>query len=79
MAPLTIREARVADLESIDRIYDHYVLTSTCTAQLEPAGMGARLAWFAEHGARHPVVVAEQEGVVVGWGIAVEVQGARGL
>jgi phosphinothricin acetyltransferase len=65
----TVREARVADLESIDRIYDHYVLSSTCTAQLEPAGMPARTAWFAEHDARHPIVVAEGEpGVVLGWG-----------
>ena len=69
MSPLSVREARVADLESIDRIYDHYVHTSTCTAQLEPAGMPARTAWFAEHDARHPIVVAEEEpGVVLGWG-----------
>ncbi|MGD0529551.1 MAG: N-acetyltransferase family protein [Polyangiaceae bacterium] len=66
---VTVREARIADLEAIDRIYDHYVRTSTCTAQLEPAGMPARTAWFAEHDARHPIVVAEEEpGVVVGWG-----------
>jgi len=66
---MTVREARVADLESIDRIYDHYVFHSTCTAQLEPAGMPARTAWFAEHDARHPIVVAEDEsGVVLGWG-----------
>jgi phosphinothricin acetyltransferase len=65
----TVREARVADLPSIDGIYDHYVHTSTCTAQLEPAGMPARTAWFAEHDARHPIVVAEEEpGVVLGWG-----------
>ena len=69
MAAFILREARVADLESIDRIYDHYVHTSTCTAQLEPAGMQARTAWFAEHDARHPIVVAEDEGGgVVGWG-----------
>jgi len=69
VSPPTLREARVADLESIDRIYDHYVFHSTCTAQLEPAGMQARTAWFAEHDARHPIVVAEADpGVVLGWG-----------
>jgi L-amino acid N-acyltransferase len=69
VSPFTVREARVADLESIDRIYDHYVLHSTCTAQFEPAGMQARTEWFAEHDARHPIVVAEAEpGVVLGWG-----------
>ncbi|HEX3345898.1 MAG TPA: GNAT family N-acetyltransferase [Polyangiaceae bacterium] len=69
VSPIHVRAARVADLASIDRIYDHYVLHSTCTAQLEPAGMPARTAWFADHDARHPIVVAEQPpGVVVGWG-----------
>ncbi len=29
VSPLSVREARVADLGSIDRIYDHYVHTST--------------------------------------------------
>ncbi len=70
MSPFTLREARVADLESIDRIYDHYVLHSTCTAQLEPAGIEARTAWFADHDARHPIVVAvdEESATVLGWG-----------
>jgi phosphinothricin acetyltransferase len=71
MSTFSLREARVADLASIDRIYDHYVRHSTCTAQLEPAGMAERMAWFAEHDARHPIVVAEEEGgggAILGWG-----------
>ncbi len=70
MSPFTVREARVADLPAIDRIYDHYVLHSTCTAQTEPAGLAAREAWFADHDARHPIVVAQDEasGAVLGWG-----------
>jgi L-amino acid N-acyltransferase YncA len=66
-SPPLVREARLADLEAVDRIYDHYVLHSTCTAQLEPAGLDARITWFAEHDARHPIVVAEDDGAVVGW------------
>lgn len=70
VGPFILREARIADLESIDRIYDHYVLCSTCTAQLEPAGIEARTAWFADHDARHPILVAAEEasGTVLGWG-----------
>jgi phosphinothricin acetyltransferase len=68
MSRVSLREARVADLPSIDRIYDHYVLHSTCTAQLQPAGMAARTAWFAEHDAQHPIVVAEEGGAILGWG-----------
>jgi phosphinothricin acetyltransferase len=68
MKSFFLREARVADLAAIDRIYDHYVLHSTCTAQLEPAGLAARTAWFAEHDAQHPIVVAEDGEAILGWG-----------
>jgi L-amino acid N-acyltransferase len=64
----TIREARASDLAAIDRIYDHYVRTSTCTFQLEPAGIQARKAWFESHGERWPIIVAERAGEIVGWG-----------
>jgi phosphinothricin acetyltransferase len=68
MTRFSLREARIRDLAAIDRIYDHYVLHSTCTAQLESAGLDARTAWFAEHDAQHPIVVAEDDGGVLGWG-----------
>jgi L-amino acid N-acyltransferase len=64
----SIRQARPSDLEAIDRIYDHYVRTSTCTFQLEPAGLEARQAWFAGHGEGWPVLVAETGSAIVGWG-----------
>jgi phosphinothricin acetyltransferase len=68
MAGITIRPATAADLEAINDIYNHYVLHSTCTYQTEPETIEARRAWFAHHGAAHPVTVAEQSGRVVGWG-----------
>src|SRR5579883_79303 len=67
----TIRDACPGDLPAIDRIYDHYVHSSTCTYQLEPEGLAARVAWFAEHeAAKHPVLVAEspEDGAVIAWG-----------
>jgi L-amino acid N-acyltransferase YncA len=67
MEALAIRDARATDLRAIDRIYDHYVRTSTCTFQLEPAGLEAREAWFASHGDGWPVLVAETAGRIVGW------------
>jgi L-amino acid N-acyltransferase YncA len=63
-----IREARPADLPAIDSIYDHYVRTSTCTFQLEPAGLAARERWFASHGGLWPVLVAERGSKIVAWG-----------
>ena len=68
MDAIRIRDATTADLPVIDEIYNHYVLHSTCTYQTEPGTAEERAQWFAAHGPRHPVTVAEIEGRVVGWG-----------
>ena len=65
---LSIRPAASKDLAAINDIYNHYVLNSTCTYQLEPETMADRIAWFEHHGPKHPVIVGELEGKVVGWG-----------
>lgn len=64
----TLRLATSEDLAAINAIYNHYVLHSTATYQTEPSSESERAAWFAAHGARHPVTVAELDGRVVGWG-----------
>ena len=43
---MNIRLAAHADLGPINDIYNHYVLTSTCTYQEEPETAADRLAWF---------------------------------
>jgi Sortase and related acyltransferases len=66
---MQIRLATAADLPAINDIYNHYVLHCTCTYQTEPETLESRQAWFAEHPAdKYPVIVAESEGRVVGWG-----------
>lgn len=64
----SIRAARVKDLEAINAMYNYYVLRSTCTYQEKPETRVARRAWFERHGAQHPVIVAECDGQVAGWG-----------
>ncbi len=64
----TIRAATPADLGAINDIYNHYVLHSTCTYQEEPEPLEGRRQWFEHHGDRHPIIVAELEGQVAGWG-----------
>ena len=64
----TIRLARAEDLEAINAIYNHYVQHTTCTYQETPETIEGRREWFARHGVEHPVVVAEADGQVVGWG-----------
>ena len=65
---LRIRLATADDLAAVNDIYNWYVPRSTCTYQEEPETMEARQAWFAHHGPRHPVTVAQLDGEIVGWG-----------
>jgi len=67
MEGLKLRPARAGDLDAINAIYNYYVEHSTCTYQMEPCDKRERSAWFEEHGAEHPVVVAETGGEVLGW------------
>jgi L-amino acid N-acyltransferase len=68
MGEVSIRTACEADLSTINDIYNYYVLNSTCTFQIEPETIEARRQWFASHSERHPVIVAERNGRVIGWG-----------
>lgn len=63
-----IRPATESDLAAINDIYNHYVLHSTCTYQEEPETIEARCQWFVHHGEKHPAIVAESDGQMVGWG-----------
>jgi L-amino acid N-acyltransferase len=65
---VVIRLATAADLSAVRAIYNHYVLTSSCTFQLEPDTEAERSAWFQAHGERHPATAAECLGEVIGWG-----------
>lgn len=66
---MIVRLATESDLAAINDIYNYYVTRSTCTYQLEPETLERRTAWFREHdGSRYPVIVAETDAEVVGWG-----------
>lgn len=64
---MIIRDAALADLGAITEIYNHEALTSTVTFDTEPKTEAEQHAWFAAHGPRHPVLVAEMEETVAGW------------
>jgi phosphinothricin acetyltransferase len=67
-ATTTIRLATRDDLGSINDIYNHFVDTSTCTYQETHETPEARAEWFDRHGPKHPVIVAELDAQVIGWG-----------
>ena len=68
MLPLSIRLAVETNLPAINDIYNHYVLISTTSYDLEPMSIETRRRWFASRDAIHPVTVACRGDAVVGWG-----------
>ncbi|MFH0916992.1 MAG: N-acetyltransferase family protein [bacterium] len=63
-----MRAARESDLETILEIYNHAVVHTTSTFDLEPRSLEAQASWFAEHVDPFPVIVWEEGGRVLGWG-----------
>jgi phosphinothricin acetyltransferase len=63
----TVRAARESDLPRIRAIYNREVRVSTATYDTQPRLASEQRAWFGMHGGKHPVLVAEREGVVCGW------------
>ena len=69
MARILIRPAARADLARLTEIYNHYVLTSPVTFDLEPLSVEQRAPWFLEHAetGRHRLLVTDEDGLVVGY------------
>jgi L-amino acid N-acyltransferase YncA len=66
-ASVTIRCAESGDLEAITAIYNEAILTTTATFDTETKTVAERTEWFRSHDERHPVLVADVAGQVVGW------------
>jgi L-amino acid N-acyltransferase YncA len=64
-----VRDAEEADLSHIADIYNHEVEQATTTLDTELVSLPDRRRWLAERDrGRHPVLVAERAGQVIGWG-----------
>jgi L-amino acid N-acyltransferase len=64
---VVIRRATADDVPSITEIYNEAVLTTTATFDTEVRSVADRRAWYESHDERHPVLVAEVDGRVVGF------------
>jgi len=64
---ISVRRAKLADLQEITRIYNHAVLNSTSTFDIEPITAEDRIEWFSQHSDEYPLLVAEVDGCVAGW------------
>ncbi|HUE71022.1 MAG TPA: GNAT family N-acetyltransferase [Pirellulaceae bacterium] len=69
MKPLSIvlRRAELADAPAIAAIYNEAILTTIATFDMETKSVEDRIAWLATHDDRHPVIVAEAQGQVIGY------------
>jgi L-amino acid N-acyltransferase YncA len=62
----TIRAARPADAQSVADIYNEGIATRLATFETEPRAADDIESWLAA-GERLPVLVAEEDGRVLGW------------
>jgi phosphinothricin acetyltransferase len=64
---LTIRLATQEDLGAITAIYNDAIMNTTATFDTDPKSEAEQAEWFARHGGKYPVMVAELDDRVVGW------------
>jgi phosphinothricin acetyltransferase len=66
---ISIRNAVEADIESLTQIYNHYVVNTHITFDLEPVSIENRLEWFSHYNQNdvHRLLVAETDQRVLGY------------
>lgn len=64
---LTIRRATLEDLGAITQIYNDAILRTVATFDTEPKTAEEQMMWFADHSPEYPILVADSNGLVVGW------------
>lgn len=69
MSDITIRRAEAADLPALLDIYNHYVLNTPITFDIEPRTLEQRREWFRQFADRgkYQCFVADEGGVAIGW------------
>ncbi len=69
MKNLNIREAEPDDIQALVNIYNHYVLETYVTFDLDPVDVDARLSWLHQynHNPRHRLFVGISNGEVIGY------------
>jgi L-amino acid N-acyltransferase YncA len=65
---VTVRAASTADADAICAIHNQGILDRVATLDVTTRTPDGVLDWLADHGSRHPVIVASVGGAVVGWG-----------
>ena len=64
---IAIRRATLEDLGDITEIYNEAILRTVATFDTQTKTLQEQKMWFAGHGPKYPILVAEQYSFVVGW------------
>jgi phosphinothricin acetyltransferase len=66
--PVLVRPATDADLPRLNEIYNHYIVNTPITFDIEPWTVEQRREWFTHYAldGTHRVLVAEEGGVILG-------------
>ncbi|MGG0410249.1 arsinothricin resistance N-acetyltransferase ArsN1 family A [Peribacillus simplex] len=64
---MIIREAIETDMDRVKEIYNQGIEDRIATLETESKDQTYMKEWFAKHIGRYKVIVAEQEGEIVGW------------
>jgi len=64
-----IRDAVADDIPALQEIYNHYILNTTVTFDIEPVSLENRMRWFSHYapGSRHQLLVAVKGSTPVGY------------
>ncbi len=64
-----IRSAIIGDLPSLTDLYNHYIVNTPTTFDIEPYRLEGRAAWFSQFAltGRYRLLVAEQKGEILGY------------
>ena len=64
---LAIRKATIDNLKDITKIYNESIEKTVATFDTEKMTIKQQKSWFKDHGPKNPIIVAEEDGVIVGW------------
>lgn len=64
---IIIRNSSINDLPAIVEIYNQAIIEKNSTADLSPFTTTDKQEWYSQHNDSYPILVAESNGIVVGW------------
>jgi len=67
MSMVKIRKATLKDLKQITSIYNEAIVKTVATFDTNIKSLQEQKIWFENHGLKNPIIVAEQNKIVVGW------------